>query len=56
MSKLVGFCFVIVGGALKKHDEPQHLIKFDPHKVERDFNRMGWVNVPENPFLFIKEV
>ena len=40
---------------LKNHDEPQHLIKYDPHKIEKQFVKMGWRQVPENPFLFKKE-
>ena len=40
---------------LHKDDEPQHIIKLDPHQVEREFKKLGWRLMPENPFLFKKE-
>lgn len=38
-----------------KDHEPQHLVKFDPETIERDFRRLGWRDAPENPYLFIRE-
>jgi 2-polyprenyl-3-methyl-5-hydroxy-6-metoxy-1,4-benzoquinol methylase len=40
---------------LHKDDEPQHIIKMDPHKVEKEFKKLGWRLMPENPYLFKKE-
>ena len=40
---------------LHKDDEPQHIIKLNPHQVEREFKKLGWRLMPENPFLFKKE-
>lgn len=50
-----GFLLCDTWRQIKKHDEPQHLCRFDPHKITRDLRKMGWREVPENPFLFIKE-
>jgi 2-polyprenyl-3-methyl-5-hydroxy-6-metoxy-1,4-benzoquinol methylase len=50
-----GFLLCDTWRQLKKADEPQHLVRFDPHKITRDLRRMGWREVPENPFLFLKE-
>jgi len=41
--------------ALKKKGEPQHIMKYDPHRVIHDFRKLGWRECPENPFLFRKE-
>ena len=40
---------------LKKETEPQHLLKFDPHTIERQFRKLGLTLMPEHPFLFKKE-
>jgi 2-polyprenyl-3-methyl-5-hydroxy-6-metoxy-1,4-benzoquinol methylase len=40
---------------IKKHDEPQHIIKYDPHRIIHDFRKLGWRECAENPFLFRKE-
>jgi SAM-dependent methyltransferase len=40
---------------MKQESNPQHLVKYDPHKILHEFKRLGWKTVPENPFLFIKE-
>lgn len=40
---------------LPKADEPQHIVKMDAHKVEKEFKKLGWRLLPENPFLFKKE-
>lgn len=38
----------------EKEDEPQHLCKFDHHKITKQFTKMGWTEAPENPFLYFK--
>jgi len=40
---------------IPKEDEPQHLIKFDPHKFLSYMRSQGWRELPDNPFLFQKE-
>lgn len=35
--------------------EPQHLLKFDPQTVEREFKKRGFALVPESTCLFKKE-
>jgi 2-polyprenyl-3-methyl-5-hydroxy-6-metoxy-1,4-benzoquinol methylase len=40
---------------LHKDGEPQHLNAMDPHKVEKEFKKLGWRLMPENPYLFKKE-
>ena len=40
---------------LKSEDEPQHLIKYNPHRIMHEVRKRGWVNTPENPLLFVKE-
>jgi 2-polyprenyl-3-methyl-5-hydroxy-6-metoxy-1,4-benzoquinol methylase len=50
-----GFLLCDTWRQLKKADEPQHLVRFDPHRITRDIRRMGFREVPENPFLFLKE-
>lgn len=36
-------------------DEPQHLCRFNAHTFVKDLRKLGWRDVPENPFLFIRE-
>lgn len=40
---------------IQSEDEPQHIIKFNPHRIVHDLRKRGWVNTPENPLLFVKE-
>ena len=42
--------------SIPNEDEPQHILKFDPHRVMREFRKRGWQEVPENPILFRKEI
>lgn len=41
--------------SLPKESEPQHLLRFDPYTIQREFRRRGWRETPDNPFLFQKE-
>jgi 2-polyprenyl-3-methyl-5-hydroxy-6-metoxy-1,4-benzoquinol methylase len=41
--------------SLKSDDEPQHIIRYNPHRIGHDLRRRGWVNAPDNPLLFVKE-
>lgn len=50
-----GFILCDTWRNMKDDNEPQHLIRYDPHRILHDFRRMGWRDVPENPFLFLKE-
>ena len=40
---------------LKSEDEPQHLIKYNPHKIQHEVRKRGWINAPDNPILYVKE-
>lgn len=40
---------------VKTEDEPQHIIKYNPHKIVHELRKRGWVATPENPLLFYKE-
>lgn len=50
-----GFLLCDTWRNMKDDEQPQHLVKYDPHRIIHDFRRMGWRDVPENPFLFLKE-
>ena len=50
-----GFLLCDTFHAMRKDGEPQHICKFDPHKVDKDFKALGWRSVPDNPYLFLKE-
>jgi hypothetical protein len=50
-----GFLLCDTWRQIKMADEPQHLCRFDPHTFVKDLRRFGWRDVPENPFLFLKE-
>jgi SAM-dependent methyltransferase len=50
-----GFLLCDTWRQLKKHEEPQHLVRFDAHRFTKDLCRRGWREVPENPFLFLRE-
>jgi 2-polyprenyl-3-methyl-5-hydroxy-6-metoxy-1,4-benzoquinol methylase len=40
---------------LKNEDEPQHLVKYNPHKIQQEVRKRGWINAPDNPILYVKE-
>lgn len=40
---------------LPMDDEPQHLIKYNPHQMVTNLRRRGWKDTPDNPFLFFWE-
>jgi 2-polyprenyl-3-methyl-5-hydroxy-6-metoxy-1,4-benzoquinol methylase len=50
-----GFLLCDTWRQIKMADEPQHLCRFNAHTFVKDLRKFGWRDVPENPFLFIKE-
>jgi len=58
MTKIVkpgGFLLCDGWNQITNKDEPQHLCKYDYHKIVKDFMKMGWKSTPENPYLYFRK-
>lgn len=49
-----GFLYCDGWQQMPKDGEPQHLAKYDHHKITKNFCKMGWKEAPENPYLYFR--